>query len=92
MAAYNVYNKSNYIVLADYDDGNGDTVTNQTNKILKIGLTTTDGVTVDATTIVNVNPGATATFASGSGAGRKIIALTTNGGSVIGQNDLVAIA
>ena len=85
MADYKVETMRSYKIINTYNDDKGDTVKNETNtdyagmrddltgwKIV-VGLTETDGVTVDKDTLVEIKPGETATFESGKGAGRNII-------------------
>ena len=85
MADYKVETMRSYKIISQYDNDNGDTVKNETNtdyagvsdKLtgwwIVVGLTETDGHTVDESTLTRVNVGETATFDSGLGVGRNII-------------------
>ena len=87
MADYKVETMRAYKIIGAYDDTNGDTVKNETNVDyagvnanltgwwIEVGLTTTDGHTIDIDTIKRVNVGETVSFESGLGAGRNIIVL-----------------
>ena len=82
MADYTLQKRKRFAVLADYDDTNGDTVTNNFGMTVTVGLTTVDGKTFDEGTSVKLNVGEKAEFVSGLGAGRKIVVLVQENESV----------
>jgi len=85
MSAITVYAKKyKYDVIGDYDNDNGTTVQNKTNNltdaygnkysfVITVALTETDGITVDETTIKKLELYKKAIYASGLGAGRKVV-------------------
>jgi len=62
-----------YKVIADYDNDNGDTITNNLDIGVRVGLTETDGVTIDIEQTKFVGPNNSITYPSGLGSGRKLI-------------------
>jgi hypothetical protein len=74
--------------IADYDDTNGNDVTNNTGVDIYVGLTGTDGVTEDAQYKTLVVKEKTVSFADGLGAGRKIIVYSQNVGSLLRTEEI----
>ncbi len=87
MATYKVETLRSYKVIGEYDNDNGDVVTNNTNvdysgkrKDLTgwniiVGLTDVDGKTIDEKTLKELKVGESVSFASKLGSGRKVILL-----------------
>ncbi len=88
-----LYRKERYQVVGSYDDTNGTDVTNKMKKVgdygyemkeeIIVGLTETDGWTIDESTLKDLKYGETASYASGLGDGRNVIVIAKSDNSSV---------
>jgi len=88
-----LYRKERYQVVGPYDNDNGTDVTNYMEKTdeynykmkeeIIVGLTKTDGWTVDETTFKTIKYGETASYESGLGDGRNVIVIAKSDNSSV---------
>jgi len=89
----NLYRKDRYQVVGVYDNDNGTDVTNYMEKTdeygykmkeeIIVGLTKTDGWTIDESTLKTVKYGKTVSYASGLGSGRNVIVIAKSDNSSV---------
>ena len=88
-----LYRKERYQVVGTYDNSNGTDVTNYMKKTdeygyelkeeIIVGLTNTDGWTIDNSTLKTLKYGETASYASGLGDGRNVIVIAKSDNSSV---------
>ena len=88
-----LYRKERYQEVGAYDNDNGTDVTNYMKKVgdygyemkeeIIVGLTKTDGWTVDESTLKTIKYGETASYESGLGDGRNVIVIAKSDNSSV---------
>jgi hypothetical protein len=83
MADIKVRQTAGFKILAQYDNDNGENVTNELGVNFYVGLTLTDGETEDKEQKKLVRNGETVSYPSGLGAGRNVIFYEATTGSQV---------